>query len=255
MIKEALQQFGLSDKETAVYMATLEMGDATVQKIARKSNEKRPTTYVLLESLKQRGLVTEHVEKNSRHFYAAPPQTLLHILKDQQRHLERQEFSITKIIPELETLYNLSDRKPKVQMYEGVDGLKAIYEDTLRDNKEILAFTGVSEAVTRELADWLNADYVARRVKKKVLAKVIAPDTGVALQYHKSDAKSARETRLVSAQKFPFTIEVNIYNHKVALVSFKENELIGVLIESPEIARTMRSIFWLAWSASSKTAK
>jgi sugar-specific transcriptional regulator TrmB len=247
MIKEALEKFGLSAKEVAVYLATLELGDATAQNIARKADEKRPTTYVMLESLQHRGLVTEHLKGKSKHYFAAAPRTLLSLLRDQKRDLERKEGELAAILPELDTLHNISAYKPKVQLFEGVNGLKAIYEETLRAKEEILAFTGVTEQVTRELADWLNQDYAPRRAKRRISAKVIAPDTDAARAYQQRDASNLRETRIVSATKFPFTVEINIYGKKVAFISFKEKELIGVVIESAEIARTMRSIFFLAW--------
>ena len=248
MIKEALQAFGLSEKETAVYHATLELGDATALAIARKAQEKRPTTYVMLDTLKQRGLVTEHQKGKSRHYFATEPRTLLTILGDQKRHIERTELGIADILPELQSLHNISAFKPKVQLYEGVEGLKQIYEQTLVASDDILAFTGVTQQVTRALAEWLNTDYAPRRAKRGIMAKVIAPDIDVARRYRQADTKNRRETRLVSASKFPFSVEINIFGKCVAIVSFKENELIGVLIESAEIASTMRSIFHIVWS-------
>ena len=55
--------------------------------------------------------------------------------------------------------------------------------------------------------------------------------------------------RFIPAEKFVFKTEINIYSNKVAIWSLKEEELVGVIIESAVIADTHRSIFELAWHA------
>ena len=52
--------------------------------------------------------------------------------------------------------------------------------------------------------------------------------------------------RLIPTEKFNFTNEINIYDDKVAIISFKE-ELIGMIIESTEIANSQRAIFDMCW--------
>ena len=55
---DSLKKIGLSENEAKVYLATLELGSSTAQQIAQKAELKRPTTYVQLETLMKRGLVT-----------------------------------------------------------------------------------------------------------------------------------------------------------------------------------------------------
>ena len=66
---------------------------------------------------------------------------------------------------------------------------------------------------------------------------------------HGQDKKNLREIRLVSVKDFPITNEINIYDNKVAIVSFSEDEaeLFGVIIESKEVAETQQQIFKMAW--------
>jgi len=66
-------------------------------------------------------------------------------------------------------------------------------------------------------------------------------------EYKDLDEKFIKETRLVSADKFLFTIEMMIYGDKVAFISFKEK--IGIIIESQDINNNMRAFFELAWGA------
>ena len=54
------------------------------------------------------------------------------------------------------------------------------------------------------------------------------------------------ETLFIPIEKFPFHTEITIYANKVALVSFGR-KLIGVVLESEDIANTLRCMFDLLW--------
>ncbi len=56
-----LENIGLSENESRVYLASLSLGPAIVRDIARVSQVKRTTIYSLIDSLKQQGLM--HVEE------------------------------------------------------------------------------------------------------------------------------------------------------------------------------------------------
>lgn len=52
-----LTEFGLSDKEARIYLALLELEIATAFDTAKHAGINRSSTYVVLESLKKKGLV------------------------------------------------------------------------------------------------------------------------------------------------------------------------------------------------------
>ena len=56
--KEKLQELGLSEKEARVYLALFELGPSVVSGLAKKAGINRSTTYVILETLAKRGLVS-----------------------------------------------------------------------------------------------------------------------------------------------------------------------------------------------------
>ena len=69
-----LSHVGLSDKEAAVYLAAMELGPAVVQDIAKKAEVNRATTYVMIESLASRGMMSTFVKGKKRYFAAEPPE-------------------------------------------------------------------------------------------------------------------------------------------------------------------------------------
>ncbi len=54
-----LEKAGLNKRETVLYLALLQMGPSSVLSIAKKADMKRPTAYLVLDDLMQKGLVAE----------------------------------------------------------------------------------------------------------------------------------------------------------------------------------------------------
>jgi len=52
---------------------------------------------------------------------------------------------------------------------------------------------------------------------------------------------------LVNKKEFFFENDISIYENKVAILAANPDELIGIIIESSTFAKSMRSIFNLAW--------
>lgn len=240
-LDEQLQFLGLNEKEAKVYLASLELGLTTIQNIAKKARVKRSTVYEIVESLIKQNLITVIPKGKKRYFLAAEPAKLAELIKQKQE-------ALTKMMPELEALSKVSPIKPKIRFYEGVEGIKAVYEDTLKEGKNICGWISLSEiAKNKAIGDFLKQSYVRRRAEKKIFASTIAPDSPASKEFQKRDDKEYRQTKLISKKDYPFTIEINIYGNKVALMSFKSNELMGVIIESKEIAKTMRTIHKFFW--------
>lgn len=237
-IKEALAQIGLSGKKADVYLATLELGGSNVIEISRKSGVKRTTAYDILLDLIKEGLVSETIKGKKRFFIGEDPEKIL-------KEIKRKETFFSEILPELKTIHNIGGGRPKIRYYEGTQGLKDVYADTLNYTGEMLAFA--SEDVLKTLGkDWAE-DYLKKRVKKQLHVRAIMKGSEtIKKDFFVRDQEQLRTSKLVDPQKYPFSIEINIYGHgKVAMMSSKE--LTGVIIESQEIFNTLKMIFQLCW--------
>lgn len=127
MLTNILEKQGFSPLEARVYLATLELGQAPASRIATKLNENRVTVYSALEAMKKRDLVLTVVKNKVVQYSAISPKSLL-------KNMQEKADSLAEAMPELlalSTLFN-SD-KPSVQFYEGVEGLKMVYEDTVSE--------------------------------------------------------------------------------------------------------------------------
>lgn len=236
-IREILEQLGLRDKKAEVYLAALELGSATVIEISQKAGIKRTTCYDILVDLIKIGLVSETSKGKKRLFIGEDPEKI-------SKDLENKEKLFSEILPQLKSVYNIKGVKPKIRFYEGKEGLKEVYADTLKYAGEILAFA--SEDVVRVLGEEWAGDYLKKRVKKNIHVRAVLPKTEYVSNVVQKDRELLRMSKLINPEKYPFSIEINIYGHKkVALMSSREQ--MGIIIEGDEIYKTMKFVFELAW--------
>lgn len=101
-----------------------------------------------------------------------------------------------------------------------------------------------AESIHEYLQDYVP-QYLQRRARKGISQRAIAEDSDEAREHQKMDREELRQTRLVDKERFPFKNEINIFGNKIMIASYRD--LMGVIIESKEIADTQRAIFELAW--------
>ncbi len=234
-----LQKAGLKDKEAKAYLACLELGAASVQAIAQKSGLKRTTTYDVVEGLLSKGFIIQSRNKKRKVYVAEDPKNILSLLK-----LQEEKFK--QALPELRSIFNSLIEKPKIEYYEGVAGLETVYRDTLKSKGAILAYGSIDDMWSIMSKEFIK-EYVAERIKRNIFERAIVPATKEAKEYARKNKKELREFRFVDPERVRFYNEINIYNDKVAIISFKDK--VGLIIQSRQIADTQRAIFELAWQA------
>lgn len=237
-IKQVLEQFGLHGKKADVYLAALELGSSSVIEVAKKAGIKRTTCYDVLLDLQHEGLVSETSKGKKRLFVGEDPEKI-------QRNLKNKEKLFSEILPQLQTVYNVRGTKPKIRFYEGKEGLREVYDDTLKYSGEILGFASydVVNVLGKQWAD----EYLKKRIKASIYARAIVPSQQLLIKdFIDKDQEQRRSTKVIDSKKYPFSIEINVYGHqRVALMSAKEE--IGLIIEGQEIHNTMKLIFELIW--------
>lgn len=241
-LQKALLGIGFSDKEASVYLALLELGQAPVSKIARKAKINRTTGYVILGNLSNKGLVSISGKEPKEEYMTESPEKIKIFLEKELNQKEKALQSAHNLIPTLESLHNIKKRS-QVRFYEGRDGLKQVYEDTLTSHEPIRAYASV-EDTQGTLSNYFPT-YYKRRAAKNIPIRALFPDTPAARERIKHNLEEKRQSLLVPSETFSFTPEINIYDNKIMIASWKEK--LGIIIESQEISDAMKKIFELAW--------
>lgn len=240
-IEIVLEKAGFDSNEVAIYLALLELGKGTVSEITRIAGVGRTYGYQILDSLSTKGLVTISGKKPKQEYNAESPRKLYEYL---EKKLESQKSIVSEVkslLPDLVLLHNVEDR-PKIKFYEGMEGVREVYEDTLTAKGELLGFATYEE-LHKALPNYFP-EYYKRRAKKGVSGRAIITDTPEARVREKFNKQEARTMSLVPKEYY-FYPEIDIYDNKIMIASWREK--LGIIIESDEIADALKKIFELAW--------
>lgn len=248
MITNLLKIFKLTNKETMVFMKVLGLGNQPASALARLLEQPRNTVRDILDRLTKIGLLTRTKKANTQYYSVETPQNIERFLEMRKKkttnQFDQQIDFIKRFSEELQpNKYHQS--RPKVTFYEGEDGLRRVYEDTLTSQETIRAYASLHEMY--ETLPGYFPEYFRCRAKKRIKIRVIFPYCRYALERRKHDKEELRESRLVPQSKFHFTPEINMYDNKFIIISWKEK--LAIIIESQEIADAMKMAFELAWIA------
>lgn len=242
-IKTQLLALGFSEKEANVYLALLGLGKGTVSQIGLKAGINRTTGYDILADLVRKGLVNISGKEPKQEYVAENPAKILELLKRQSEKIQTQLKQAEELVPQLKSIHNIADR-PQIKFYEGTEGVEQVYEDTLTAHEPIRAYANVDD-MHKALPHYFPR-YYKRRVKKGIAIKAIIPSNEAGTDRAAQDKAELRESALVPADKYYFSPEINIYDNKVMIASWREK--LGIIIESQEIADAMKRIYELAWA-------
>lgn len=246
-----VEDLGLSNKEARVYVANLMTGPAGVQQIADASGIKRVTTYVILESLVNLGLVSQTTKAKKTLFNAESPANLRRLLDKREQSILDQKQSLEELIPELSNLTTVPKDAPSVKLYDGVEGLQSLIRDYISEHGKKDGVRTVYGMSNLDLLYKLfpkieenegNADRFKTNVSSKFL---YSTDKGAILA--DTDKQRNRESRWLPAREFPITCDISIVGDSVVLMSLEGTRPIGVTIQSGEIANSLKTVFDLAW--------
>src|SRR3989338_519007 len=126
MLESALKKIGLNEKEISVYFELLKIGSGPVRKIAELAQINRTTVHDILNKLIEFGLVSFVDKEKHRYFTAESPEHLLNRVETKKNELEQARQDIAAVLPELKSLYEKSESRPKAKYFEGEAGLRGI---------------------------------------------------------------------------------------------------------------------------------
>lgn len=253
MLENILKSFQLQQKETEIVTKMTELGPQPASSIARMCDMPRNTVRHILDVLAKRGLVAKTMRANTQYYSLETKEHLISALKLQKMKIQQELDDQITLLEEYG--HELTDRswaasRPRIRYYEGWSGLEKVYEDTL--NAKALKSWASFEEMYETMPDYFRT-YFSRRAEKGIPIRSIHPDVPKAREAQKRDKKELRESALVPSDRFQWGPEVQIYNDKINISSWKEK--LGIIIESREIAQAMETFFDLSYEAAKQYGK
>ena len=244
MIKQSVfKEIGLNENEVIVYNLLLDYGEIAPPKISELTSINRQNAYAVIKSLLGKGLVEEIDRRKKLTYRPLHPEKLVQYAENRRKEAEIAEEALKTALPELSSLYHLSTNKPGITFFEGLDGVKKIYEDILKEKpEELLVFRSPHD---KEKLDQYLVGYMKRREKVGVKTRIISP-TKITAKIIEEDKNFSRTRKYIPENIFHLNTQISIYNDQVAFIAF-EKKLMGFVISSKDVAQTLRTIFELVW--------
>ena len=231
-----LEEFGLTEAEAKVYLALLKKGTSLAGVISKETGIHRRTIYDILYRLRAKGLISNIVLNNNRHFEAAIPERLLELIKEKENNIKER-------LPELKLLFKANKEKKEVVFFKGKQALKTVFDDQIKEGKEILS-----------MGKFIDLDQITRlyfkkyddaRIEKKIELKSIFDEVA-------KENKAVKKIPLIKTKFLPNLEQSNlgiyIYGSNVTLVLWEDDPL-AIMIRQKEIADGFKTYFNILWKS------
>jgi sugar-specific transcriptional regulator TrmB len=242
MLKE-LQDLGLSEKEARTYLASLELGATTADKLAKHAKLVRSTTYVQLESLMKMGLMSTYEEGKKTMFAPESPELLRRVLSKQRDDLTVKERDLTSYLPELLRQFESAGERPVVRFFPGKEGVAAVRDEVLttKEKKSYIIFS--PENLSKLFSEQYLDDYSKKREELGIHSKGIYTYKEF---FGQAGLGPLTERRFLRPDILPLTIDIYIFDDKTAILSLT-GDVFGFVVQSTQIATSMKLIFNFLW--------
>jgi len=238
MFIEQFKDLGLTDKEASIYLELLKSEGLLVSEISEKTKLNRSSLYSLLNSLSKKGFISYVIKNNTRYYRAAEPQKLMQIQKEKEKRL-------SEIMPRLIELNKPTTNKPAIEILEGVEGIKTIMNDVLRQNKEWFAFN-IPGKGPEIIGPNVHA-FEKERQKQKIPLNVICIKTPEGIKRGK-EFEQMKHTKVKYMPKEYYSPASNwIYADRLAIIFWYKENPFAVRIIDKELAESYRNQFENLW--------
>lgn len=236
---------GLSPRDFSIFRLLNSMGAMPASSVAVRLKMNRTTVFSALRRLIEKGLVYEIPRAGGKYFSAVAPREILRQAEERVEEEKRRIPLLSALVEDLSREQGQFGDRPGVSFFEGENGVISLFQKTLSLGTKQEAFLTL-EKIPPEILRYLMSEYIAEKKRFGVMSRVLVPAGIRSEKYRQLDEEGNRTTRFVP-ENTAFETEIILSDSHVALIDF--HAPIGVLIESPSIAVTLRSAFDLLWNS------
>ena len=240
MNTQELEKIGLTEKKAKVYLAVLELGQASIIQIARKTLIKRTTLYDLVADLIAQGYVSEIKKGNKNLILAEDPEILI-------KKFESRLDEVKDIAPALFKMFQSATSRPQIRFYEGVEGIRHLMEESLVMKTKEVFYWGPADNIIEILGTVYIEKWLKRRIKASIQTHGLLTQNAPrgSKPFLQTDKNALREVRWLSTKTI-FDGILWLYDNKVMYIASAKDSF-GFIIESDNFTSFMKVIFQSMW--------
>jgi len=262
-IYSVLNNLGLSENEVKVYIEAIKHEQVSPFTIAKQVGIPRTTVYDVMFNLALKGLITikqsQGLEKQQTWIVAKNPSTLRDMVFKRRKELASLEVDLVDVLPLLKKEYVKQAGNTNFQFFPGIEGAKQVQAQTGEGSANSTLYVYESlipmDTLGRSL---INKDVdVGLERKRKIslpIKSIISWNKWtrhvLAYQHERNeDYISLHNFRYIDNPHFDIHLDISLLEDTIRCVCAKEDEVWGLVIKSPLLSKTLRSIFDVLWIA------
>lgn len=236
-----VKKIGLDEKAARIYLACLEIGEATIKQISDRARLKRTTIYYIMDELIERGILFKTLRKKKAFYLAESPSKVLAKTRETISEFEED-------LPLLEARNHVAHARPRVYYLYGTEGFKDIWDKIFSSRKK--EFSIITEGVN--FLDFVKEKYVLDKIIKKkkeldIRSRQLIVNSPYARKIIAKDGAENRKSKLL-----PFDCRLHfteiISEDFVAFISPRFENMILVINNEP-FAKTRKNLFDILWNS------
>jgi sugar-specific transcriptional regulator TrmB len=242
-----LRRIGLTEGEIKIYDALLELGECTKTALAKRSGIAPSNIYDVTNRLVEKGIVSR-VEKNGvAHFSAANPRHILDYIDEKEKEIGKERDFVNSILPTLLMKFSEKREKVAVEVFQGWNGMKTVFEDLIAECGEGDAchVFGASKGESDEQADRFFVKYSKLRESKGIVTNIIFNEE-LRERHDRIDffLKSSKYNVRFFQQSTP--AEIMLYKDVSCIIILTKEPLV-IRVSGKEVAESFRQYFDVMW--------
>lgn len=245
MIENIFQEFGLTQYETKVYLALVELGESTTGQILSKANIHSGKIYQILDSLKNKGFASEIIKNGVKRYFPTEPNEILNFFNKKRLGIDEQEKVFTELLPTLTKKINSRKEAVHIEIFTGFIGMKKAFskEINLYKKTSCLRINGITDydKHPKKFVDYFEYNIFPKRELSKIEIKKVVDE-------HAKNNVCEKQAK-IHLLNYSSIITFNTIDNLV-IISVWSQEPLFITIESKEMAKAFRENFELLWNIS-----
>ena len=237
MLETKLISFGLSPRESKVYVSLLKWGEGPASLIARRSGLPRLSAYAALEQLCRRNLATYYRKRSTRIYQLASPEAFLKSYDEQISSIQVQKRRLSEFLPQLKS-------------YRGAEVLD-VQSSCLRFINDRVLFQNICISVLKQCKDWYFAhDGSLWSLMVDIQQEVgVVPRCVVPFTEKRKLSKNVYDIKMkfVPNNYFSAPLNLMVMGNVVMVIVEDGLDFCAVQIEDRSIASRFHSLLSLIW--------
>lgn len=177
-LQENLFKIGLTKQESKTYIALIMLKEAKTGTLCKETGIASSNIYNVLDSLKNKGLVSYKIKNNIKIFIPSQPDVLNELFLEKQKKLENERKNIQELILQIKVIKN-EENESNYRYYEGISGIKSMWYEIISmlpnlNNKKIIKVYSCEKEAYKTIVSFYKEFQKARK-KNKFKQRIILP--------------------------------------------------------------------------------